>query len=84
MLEHEQSQDDLRGRTGSTAPRALWPAASQDFEHAIDERLVVEQRVEPAQRRIHELFGSRQQDGEERGAREGELRDVAACHARTT
>ena len=80
VLEDEQAQHDRSGRAGPPASRALWPATALHLEHAVDERFVLEQRVELSQHRIHQLFGRGHHDGEEGGARERELSDVSACH----
>jgi hypothetical protein len=65
MLEHEHAQDDRGRRAESPPPRALGMAPDQRVRDQLDQGLVFEERVDPAQRGIPELIGIGEEDFDE-------------------
>jgi hypothetical protein len=64
VLEHLKTKHDFGGRTVAPSPRGLRTTPSQYLVHPIDELLVVEQRVDESQNRIHQILGLAQGGGE--------------------
>ena len=65
VLEDEHAQHDGRGGAQAAPALTLRMAPRQGLRHPIDEALVIEQRVDPAERRIPELVGIGQEHFDE-------------------
>jgi len=62
MFQHEHAQDDLRGRPAAAAAPALRVPALQRHGNHLDERLVIDQLINAAQRLGPQLVGVGQHD----------------------
>jgi len=65
MLEHEHAKDDFRRRARPAARRALGMPTPQRRDHAVDDRVVIKELIDPLQPRVHELLWRRQRPAEE-------------------
>src|SRR4029079_711991 len=79
LLEDQHSEDNLGRRAVATSAAALWPPLRELAEDLIDQLVLIEELVDPAEPRVEEVFWFGR-NSEQHHPRERELRVSASSH----